>query len=124
MAADNAVAAALEMKEAVQRLNQHFVKELVAKVDIGVSLHTGEVVVGNIGFDMKMDYTVIGDPVNAVFRLQELTKAYPNGILISESTRRASRSQLEVRAIEVPDDIDPILKDLQLFELLGQKEAS
>jgi adenylate cyclase len=124
MAADNAVAAALEMKDAVQRLNQHFVKELVAKVDIGVSLHTGEVVVGNIGFDMKMDYTVIGDPVNAVFRLQELTKAYPNGILISESTRRASRSQLEVRAIEVPDDIDPILKDLQLFELLGQKEAS
>jgi adenylate cyclase len=124
MAADNAVAAALEMKEAVQRLNQHFVKELVAKVDIGVSLHTGEVVVGNIGFDMKMDYTVIGDPVNAVFRLQELTKAHPNGILITESTRRASRSQLDVRAIAVPEDVDPILRDLQLFELLGQKTAS
>ena len=121
--ADNAVAAALEMKNAVKRLNHHFVKELVAKVDIGISLHTGEVVVGNIGFDMKMDYTVIGDAVNAVFRLQELTKAYPNGILISESTRRASRSQLEVREIDVPEDVDPILKDLQLFELLGQKKS-
>ncbi len=122
--ADNAVVAALEMKNAVQQLNQHFVKELVAKVDIGISLHTGEVVVGNIGFDMKMDYTVIGDPVNAVFRLQELTKVYPNGILITESTRRASRSQLEVREIGVPEDVDPILKDLQLFELVGQKKTS
>jgi hypothetical protein len=44
--------------------------------------------------------------------------------LITESTRRASRSQLDVRAIAVPEDVDPILRDLQLFELLGQKTTS
>ena len=69
-------------------------------VHIGISIHTGEVVVGNIGFDMKMDYTVIGDPVNTVFRLQDMAKPYIDGILLSENTRKASRSALEVREID------------------------
>jgi len=39
---------------------------------MGISVHTGEVVVGNIGFEKKMDYTVIGEAVNTVFRMQGL----------------------------------------------------
>lgn len=111
--ADNAANAALEMKNIISTVNKTFIKELGITVSVGISVHTGDVVVGNIGFDKKMDYTVIGNAVNTVFRLQELTKSYPNGIIIGESTRRASQSQLEVR------DIHNALGELKLYELTG-----
>jgi len=119
--ADNALVAALEMQEAVSTLNDYLIKEFGASVSIGISVHTGEVVVGSIGFDMKMDYTVIGDSVNDVFRLQELTKPITNGILISENTSRAARSHLDVIEIEPAVYQDTSLKNTKIYELLGFK---
>jgi class 3 adenylate cyclase len=86
-------------------------------INIGISVHTGEVVVGNIGFEKKMDYTVIGDAVNTVFRLQELARSYPNGIIIGENTCRAAQSRLQVR------DIKNALGELKLYELVGINSA-
>jgi class 3 adenylate cyclase/putative methionine-R-sulfoxide reductase with GAF domain len=111
--ADNAAAAALEMKKSLADVNKKFIKETGSPINIGISVHTGEVVVGNIGFDKKMDYTVIGDAVNTVFRLQELTRSYPNGVIIGESTCRAAQSRLKVR------DINNALGELKLYELVG-----
>ena len=68
--ADNAISAALEMRNALPVLNTIIEEELGVNIKMGISVHSGEVVVGNIGFDMKMEYSVIGDTVNAVFRLQ------------------------------------------------------
>ena len=119
MDADNAISAALEMQNALPRVDDYFVKEIGASVNIGISIHTGEVVVGNFGFDMKMDYTVIGDSVNIVFRMQGLTKSISNSILISESTSKAARSHLETREIDNKDS-KGILKGLKVYELLGQ----
>ena len=114
--ADNATAAALEMKQSVETINAKFLKELGISINIGISIHTGDVVVGNIGFEKKMDYTVIGDAVNTVFRLQEHTKPQPNGIIIGENTRKAAQSRLDVQ------DIDHQLGDLKLYELIGIAE--
>ncbi|MBL0713017.1 MAG: GAF domain-containing protein [Desulfosarcina sp.] len=111
--ADNALNAALEMRRALDLVNQQFNQEMGCHIKIGISILTGEVVVGNIGFDKKMDYTVIGDAVNAVFRLQDLTKFYPNGILLGETTRRACRSSFKMTAI------DSTLGELKLYELFG-----
>jgi len=119
MDADNAISAALEMQNALPRVDDYFVKEIGASVNIGISIHTGEVVVGNFGFDMKMDYTVIGDSVNIAFRMQGLTKSIPNSILISENTSKAARSHLEAREIDNKDS-KGILKGLKVYELLGQ----
>jgi class 3 adenylate cyclase/GAF domain-containing protein len=115
--ADHAAAAALEMKRSMTAVNKKFLKHHGISLNIGISLHTGDVVVGNIGFDKKMDYTVIGDAVNTVFWLQELTKSYPNGIIIGENTRRAAQSRLEVT------DIHNALGDLKLYELTGITRA-
>ena len=115
MDAENAVSAALEMQYAIESLNEDYLKAILDDpVNIGVSIYTGEVVVGNIGFDMKMDYTVIGDSVNNVFRLQDLTKTIPNGVLVSESTIRALQSPLEVR------EFDKTIADMKVYELLGR----
>ncbi len=111
--ADNAAAAALQMKQSLGYVNKKFVKEIGTSINIGISVHTGEVVVGNIGFEKKMDYTVIGDAVNTVFRLQELARSYPNGIIIGENTCRAAQSRLKVR------DINNALGELRLYELVG-----
>jgi class 3 adenylate cyclase/putative methionine-R-sulfoxide reductase with GAF domain len=100
--ADNAIAAACGMRQSLPRLNAHFRNEFGFSVEMGISIHTGEVVVGNIGFDKKMDYTVIGDPVNRVFRLQSLTKSIPDSLLISESVLHATQSPLRVQAVEMP----------------------
>ena len=113
MDADNAVQAALEMKNSVATVNEYFARKFDTSVSIGISIHTGEVVIGNFGFEMKMDYTVISDSVNDVFKLQELTKSIPNSILISEKTCHSARSRLEVR------DIDATLGDFKIYELLG-----
>ena len=88
---------------------------------MGISIHTGEVVVGNIGFDKKMDYTVIGDSVNTVFRLQNLTKSFPNGVLISEDTLRAVRSRLEVSDVEISGEIGQEIGNLKVYELLERR---
>lgn len=113
--AENAVSAALEMQYAIESLNEDYLKAILDEpVNIGVSIFTGEVVVGNIGFDMKMDYTVIGDSVNNVFRMQDMTKSIPNGVLVSESTTRAVQSPLEVREIEKK------IADMKVYELLGR----
>ncbi|MEJ2643051.1 MAG: GAF domain-containing protein, partial [Desulfosarcinaceae bacterium] len=111
--ADNALIAAMEMKTSLAEINATIGAQMGVTLKIGISLHTGEVVVGNIGFEMKMDYTVIGDSVNKVFRLQDRTKPYPNSILISEMTSRASRLPLDLLELEEP------LGGTRIFELLG-----
>ncbi len=113
MDAENGVAAALEMQRSVDAVNDYITRELGVSVNVGISLHTGEVVVGNIGFEKKMDYTVIGDPVNAVFKLQELTKPYEDGILISENTLRACRPRLAVKKLGEK------LAGMTIYELKG-----
>jgi adenylate cyclase len=120
--ADHAIAAALEMKEAIGSINEYFSGEIVKPLAIGISLHTGEAVVGNIGFEKKMDYTVIGDAVNVVFSLQGLTKIIPNGIVVSEKTLRAlSNTRPKVREMG-SCDAGQGLEELKTYELVGLKD--
>jgi adenylate cyclase len=120
----NALSAALEMKRALPTVNEQFSGDLVHPLAMGISIHTGEAVVGNIGFEQKMDYTVIGDSVNVVFRLQEFTKSMPNSILISEKTRQAALdSRLDLREVG-SYDAGSLLGELKIFELLGRQERT
>jgi class 3 adenylate cyclase len=54
------------------------------EIALGIGVHTGEVIVGNIGSDTVMDYTVVGDAVNIAQRLQE--EAWPGQVLVSQAT--------------------------------------
>jgi GAF domain-containing protein/class 3 adenylate cyclase len=116
--ADNAVAASLEMKFSLDALNTKLMEEMGVSLDIGISIHTGEVVVGNIGFEMKMDFTVIGDSVNDVFRLQDKVRPYPNAIFLSQNTLRATRIPLNYVELEQR------LGQTRIFELIGFAKAN
>ena len=119
---DNAVASALEMQQAMGSINEYYVKQYGASLTMGISIHTGEMVVGNIGFDKKMDYTVIGDSVNFVFRLQALCKSWPDGILISEKTYHASQFLLDVEEVGVYET-DPGMGKLKIYRVIGQQKT-
>jgi adenylate cyclase len=76
---------AIAMRIALAALNDRWRTEGRPVLDIGIALHGGDVVVGNIGSPNKMEFTVIGDAVNAAWRLQERSKEHPGEILIGES---------------------------------------
>jgi adenylate cyclase len=85
-----AVRAALAMQEALDDLNQQWARarapRSMPRLRMGVALHTGIVMAGNIGSPQRMEYTVIGDAVNVTAHLEELNKEYHTDVLLSEST--------------------------------------
>jgi class 3 adenylate cyclase len=81
--ASRAVAAAIAIQRSIDERNEkaEALDSGYVRLEVGIGIHTGEVVVGNIGSERKMDFTAIGEPVNAASRLQEL--AAPGQILIT-----------------------------------------
>ncbi len=85
----NAVKAALDMIAALEQLNKDLVEEGLEPIGIGVGVHTGQVVIGNVGSPERMEYTAIGDVVNTASRIESLTRKFDADILISADTFRA-----------------------------------
>jgi adenylate cyclase len=94
--ADLAVAAARDLLERLQGLNQDLDRHGQAPLRIGIGIHTGPAVVGRIiavlpladgREEIRVEYTAIGETVNLTQRLEELTKTCGATILLSEATR-------------------------------------
>ena len=81
-----AVKAALAMQEKLRELNKFWIKNGKPDIKIGIGISTGEVIVGNIGSEKRLEYTVIGQDVNYAQRIEQLTKELQADILISEAT--------------------------------------
>lgn len=83
--ARNAVAAALEMADVLQRFKKELGEE-DADFDVGIGIHSGPAVVGLIGSEQRREYTAIGDTVNLASRIEGLTKGVSR-ILVSSDTK-------------------------------------
>jgi len=94
--AERAILAAKEIKRqlAVMMAEQESPRK---KFDIRIGINTGRVVAGNIGSPRRMDYTVIGDPVNIASRLESIAK--PNQILIGEETYKAVKNKFKIKKV-------------------------
>lgn len=82
----NAVRCAYEMLKKVEYLREKWLREGKPKIEIGIGICTGEVFIGNIGSEARMEYTVIGDTVNLASRIESFNKVYKTNLLVSSST--------------------------------------
>lgn len=116
-AAYHAVQAAEAMLEGLDSVNQTLAVDGIDPIGIGVGIHTGEAVVGNIGSPKKMDYTAIGDVVNTASRIEGLTRKLDAQILISQATYQALDGRipaefLGAQQVKGKDELVPIYKVL------------
>jgi len=118
----HAVKTALQMKAALQRLNQQWQAAGRPPLAMGVAAHTGEVFAGNVGSPRKKKYTVLGDTVNTVARIEGLNRELGTAILISGATLAAVKDRVVVRdrgSVTVKGRNQPV----ELFELLGGRDG-
>jgi adenylate cyclase len=97
--ADHAVQTALAMMKELARLNSRWAAEGQPTLDIGIGIHTGDMVAGNLGSESIMSYTVIGDNVNLGARLESLNKDYRTRVIVSDATRAALKGRYDIRAL-------------------------
>lgn len=80
---DDAVNCAIEMQRVIENYNEERIKWDKAPIAAGIGIHTGDVIIGTIGENQRMEGTVVSDAVNISSRLENLTKFYSSKILIS-----------------------------------------
>jgi adenylate cyclase len=115
--AEHACHAAFKMLEKLAELNRQFASAGLPNIDIGIGINTGEAIVGNMGADIRFDYTAIGDNVNLASRLEGLNKYYGTRILVSAATKsRAGEGFFfrEVDLVRVKGKKEPVA----VYELL------
>ena len=118
MHALDACKAAVKCHRSLEKLQHRWAKENKPLLETRFGLHTGEVLVGNMGGEYKMDYTVLGDNVNLASRLEGLNKLYKTHILISEDTYAQAKADVIVRLLDkvtVKGKTEPT----KIYELLG-----
>ena len=96
---DHAVRMGLAMLEELDKLNQRWHAEGKPTLDIGVGINTGEMIIGNVGSEKTLSYTVIGDNVNLGARLETLNKEYNSHIIISEFTLAKLKGLYHTRSL-------------------------
>ena len=95
--ADRALAAAEDMMRFLETANEEWKEKYDVEIRLGIGVNSGESIVGNVGSDKRMEYTVIGDVVNIAARLEAI--ALPNQVLVAEETKRLAGERFMLREL-------------------------
>jgi len=109
---------ALEMMEALGELQKQWTAAGIPPIHIGVGIHTGPMVVGNMGSEKRFSYTVMGDSVNLGSRLEGLNKIYGTSIIVSEMTYAKIKAKIlgrELDSVRVKGKSQPV----RIYELIA-----
>lgn len=117
--AAHAVQAGLDMQQRLAGINQEFSAKGWPQLAVGIGLNTGRVRVGNMGSEVRVAYTVMGDAVNLASRLESLTKHYGVAMLVGEATRVSAPEFVyrEIDRVRVVGREEPVT----IFEPLGRQ---
>jgi adenylate cyclase len=118
-AAQRAVYCALEMQKAMQEVNDYSFQKGWPEIEMGIALHTGEAVVGNIGSTKRSKYGVIGQPVNLTARIESFTVG--GQVLVSPTLIDAAGQGL-ILGDEVEVHAKGMREALKCRDLLGHKD--
>jgi class 3 adenylate cyclase len=111
--ATNALRCACQMADRVAAWNEARAAANLPKLYIGIGIHRGQVVLGDIGSERRLEFAVIGDTVNVANRLQEITRSFQLAIIASDEVIAAARAETGVATRGV-------FRDLGLHELRGR----
>jgi len=118
--AKNAARAALAMRQELAQLNQKWRGEGRMGLGMGIGVNQGEVIVGNIGSQERMDPTVIGDAVNLASRLEGLTRVYGADILVGASAAELVREEVYLRSV-ARVQVKGKTKPVDVFTFIGSR---
>ena len=99
-ASASAIRAAVKMLAALPSVDTTGLALSEGGLKIGIGINCGECVLGNIGFQNKMDYTIIGDNVNLASRLEGITKVYRHPLVVSEYMYNAAKDHFLFRKVD------------------------
>ena len=114
---------ALEMMGELKKLQKKWADEGRPVFDIGIGVNSGDMVVGNMGSEMRFDYTVMGDSVNLGSRLEGINKEYGTNVIISEYTYDRIKEEFfcrELDSVRVKGKKLPV----KIYELWGETKDS
>ena len=96
----HACQAVLKAQKVLQALNQEWCAENKPEVITRIGVNTGNVVVGNVGSDDRLNYTALGDHVNLTSRLEGLNKVYGSNVIVSEFTYNKVKDKFKFRLLD------------------------
>ncbi len=117
-----AVKCGMEMLERLQRLNRSEIFPGISEIRIGIGVHTGEAIVGNIGCYQKMDYSITGDTANLASRIEDMTKVYKVPFLISEATYERVKDRINAIFVD-STQVKGRKEMVNLYEVVSLKEV-
>lgn len=120
-----AVKTSIEMLDKLREINRLLKKEGLPEIDIGIGINTGECVIGNIGTQVRFDYTAIGDAVNLASRLEGLNKIYKTHTIMSEYTLKEIEAggylKVEPYHLNLENGKRVYLRELDYIRVKGKK---
>ncbi len=121
--AEDAVEAAIHLREELVRYNKDRAKMNYQPINFGVGLHTGDLMLGTVGENLRMDGTVISDAVNLASRLEALTKKLGVGIAISEATQACLKTPDNYQISYIGKErVKGKSKEILIFEVAGRRQ--
>ncbi len=108
---EDAIKASLEIKEKLVAYNEHRSNSGYIPIDIGLGIHSGNLILGTVGSSRRIDTTVIGDTVNLASRIESLTKYYKVPVILSDTVYE-----------KIPDKEKYCLREIDRVKVKGKQK--
>ena len=118
-----AVRAAVQCQSRIEDLNESWAKRKLPRLRVRIGIHTGPVLVGTVGSQRRMNYTVLGDTVNVASRLEGLNKLYGTRTIVTEDTMASVSDEFLCRPLDTVT-VKGKIKPTTIYEVVGRHDVS